>query len=430
MKRLSRIASSVAAVMVVSGGLFTVASSSGSATPPMYGALSNFDVFNDTGDVTHGFEVELDGITPSNVLYEFGAPYERYGNPTVQSIHGGADTLITYASAYDPVSGSWLQGTPSPAAITTTMGHACWTGGSPNYPVLGCEHFGFSLSANPTNVIYNWLVADKVHKGQLVAASSSPTGLPILAPTWNVQPQPNNAAPKIQAVVVAPETEGAAMCGDAVWVKVFMNQSSSKANLGHLLSGDKQVPTKADPSSGGSNGSQPGSEPILIQTGGQCSADNGPVSSQITSELQLSKNSLSVTRRYEFYKYTGAYDSENHEALSEAPSTIGTLISNQMVALNLNQGAALDIVAPSVRITTKSPGSTKQRTFSVQFAAKDNLSKSFTYFCSLDRSIPKPCASGVTLTKLSKMTHRFEVYASDKAGNASKPAQIIWRVKA
>lgn len=413
---------------LAAGGTTSVVASTGGATAPIFGALSNFDVFNDTGQTTRGFEVELDGIQPSNVLYEFGAPYQRYGNPTVTSIHNGADTLITYASAYDATQGGWQVGTPvPPGPISATGGHECWTGGSANYPTLGCEHFGFSLSANPTNTIYNWLIADPHSPGHLTTASGPSTGIPILTPSWNVQAGVNNV-PKVVAVVVAPETEGAALCGDAVWVKVFMNQSSSKASLGHLLTGDKEVPTKADASSGGSNGGQPGSEPILIQTGGVCTADNGTVSSQIQSELQLAKNSLSVVRRYEFYKYTGPYDAESHEALSEALSTMGTKIGNQMVALNLNQGAALDVTPPTVTISTNSPGTTKATSLTVAFSARDNVSKSFTFFCALDGAVPSSCKSGLKVTALRVGAHKLSVYASDAAGNASTPVTLRWTV--
>ena len=33
------------------------------------GALSNFDTFNDTGKVAHGFEIELDGVSSADVQY-------------------------------------------------------------------------------------------------------------------------------------------------------------------------------------------------------------------------------------------------------------------------------------------------------------------------------------------------------------------------
>jgi hypothetical protein len=156
--------------LTVATGSF-VGTSSGS-TPPQFGTLSNFDVFNDTGQVTHGFEIELDGISPANVTYEFGAPYERYGNPTVAATATG--TMVTYASSYDAATKSWAAGTPlAPSTITPTMGHQCWTGGSASYVNDGCDHFGLGLNATPTTVTYNWLLADPAHPGSLVTASGS-----------------------------------------------------------------------------------------------------------------------------------------------------------------------------------------------------------------------------------------------------------------
>ena len=46
-----------------------------------YGTLDNFDAVNDIGVETHGFEIELEGISPADVAYFFGTPYERYGDP-------------------------------------------------------------------------------------------------------------------------------------------------------------------------------------------------------------------------------------------------------------------------------------------------------------------------------------------------------------
>ncbi len=51
----------------------------------LYGSLSNFDVVNDTGEVCHGFEIELEGVNPSDIAFTFGAPYIRYGDPTLVS---------------------------------------------------------------------------------------------------------------------------------------------------------------------------------------------------------------------------------------------------------------------------------------------------------------------------------------------------------
>ena len=46
-------------------------------TVTMFGALSNFDVLNDTGQDAHGFEIELDGVTPAQAPYYFTAKIGR-----------------------------------------------------------------------------------------------------------------------------------------------------------------------------------------------------------------------------------------------------------------------------------------------------------------------------------------------------------------
>ena len=38
----------------------------------IYGTLDNFDVINDTGGETHGFEIELEGISASDVATDVG----------------------------------------------------------------------------------------------------------------------------------------------------------------------------------------------------------------------------------------------------------------------------------------------------------------------------------------------------------------------
>ena len=50
-------------------------------TANVYGSLGNFDVINHTGDYSHGFEIELEGIQPQNVYYSFSA--QRYGAANV-----------------------------------------------------------------------------------------------------------------------------------------------------------------------------------------------------------------------------------------------------------------------------------------------------------------------------------------------------------
>ena len=96
---------SLLAVLVVSAAVTFVVARSSSATPPIYGSLSNFDVYNDTGQVTHGFEIDLEGISTTDVQYTFGAPYERYGDPVVSATSTGVK--VVYASGYDAATQSW-----------------------------------------------------------------------------------------------------------------------------------------------------------------------------------------------------------------------------------------------------------------------------------------------------------------------------------
>lgn len=291
-----------------------------------FGTLSNFDVFNDTGRECHGFEIELDGLSSQDVTFTFGAPYQRYGNPVIVDFAGGV--YVRYESAYDAAAQTFTATTPlAPAVITPTGGHACWTGGSADYLTSGCEHFGIGLSGNPTKTVYRWLVADPNNAGAL---QPSGTNVSIPAPAWSVaQPAPG-APPVVQAVLPAVKPEVEAQFGEAVWVKVFVTESPDQAELHHLVTDDPAVPQEA---------SETEMEWVLLQ-----SDPSGGGNSELASEGQVGNGNESVTRRYEFYKYTGAYDPENHEAMCGGdgscnpplPNEIGNYIGSQMAAVNLN----------------------------------------------------------------------------------------------
>lgn len=289
----------------------------------MFGALSNFDVFNDTGQECHGFEIELDGVTSQDVLFTFGDPYERYGNPKVVDFAGGV--YVRYESPYDSVKQMFTQTTPlAPSVITPTGGHACWTGGSADYLTSGCEHFGVGINGNPTATVYRWLVADPANPGAL---QPSGTKVSIPAPVWSVAtPTPGavNPAPVVAAVIRPEPPEPGFQFGDAIWVKVFKTESADPAELHHLVTDDPRVPQDQ---------SETETEWMLLQAGGKGR-------DQLENEGQIGEGNESVTRRYEFYEYTGAYDAESHEALPVNDSNpdagdIGNYIGAQMAALNL-----------------------------------------------------------------------------------------------
>ena len=56
------------------------------------------------------------------------------------------------------------------------------------------------------------------------------------------------------------------------------------------------------------------------------------------------------------------------------------------------------------------------------------MSKTFTFYCALDKAIPSVCKTGVKLTGLTSGVHALAVYAADQAGNASKAVSLRWTV--
>jgi uncharacterized protein (TIGR03437 family) len=305
------------------------------------GSLSNFDVFNDTGQQCHGFEIELDGLTSSDIASTFGGPgYIRYDVPKLVDFAGGV--VVRYESSKD-AAGHFTVGTPLPqAAPTQTAGHSCWIGGTPGYEAMGCEHFGVGMFKNPTAVVYRWLVEDPSNLGTLIRAGSN---VNIAAPLWSVLPPVAvGGAPVVNADIDAPKAP-AQQFGDAVWVKVFESESSDnpdKSELNHLLTDDPLVPQDA--------GHQE-VELELSQTN-----PSKPENGRLQHGKPLGNGSQSVIRRFEFYKYTGPYTAE-HEAACGQPTSgknggcnglspaalaqfIGPYIGAQMAAAQLGPIAA------------------------------------------------------------------------------------------
>ena len=160
-----------------------------------FGSLSNFDVINDTGQPCNGFEIELEGLTSSAVVYTFGEnpadpahPYIRYGKPAIVPNATGTGVIVRYASPYDGGAKKFTEATPAATSpYPVTMGHQCWTFGDPlHYPTSGCEHFGVSLIGNPTKTTYRWLVGDNATGTLKVAGISGNPSIP--APVLRSRP--------------------------------------------------------------------------------------------------------------------------------------------------------------------------------------------------------------------------------------------------
>jgi len=327
-------------------------------TPPslsqtLVGTLSNFDVSNDTNETCHGFEIEIDGVDCSQITYTFGAPWSRYGDPSLEpkldSSSNVVGCYIRYRSQYNNNTNSWVQGTvvtPAANAQLTTCGHACYNGGpiGAQYDTSGCEHFGLGLNyvASPTSTIYRWIVADPATPGQLKVFG---TNVKIPAVSWNgyvaPNPNPNPAQPAAQVNVVQAqiEEEPNPVCSkygaEARWVKVFQRESPDHLQLEELVSDNPKVPK-------GEDAAEIEIEWQLMQALPTCDENGGPLAANnsLVLEKELGADSNALTKRYEFFKYTGAYDPETNEALpiSDSPpnaTDLGDYIGSQMVAANL-----------------------------------------------------------------------------------------------
>ena len=110
--------------------------------------MGNFDVYNDTGQDAYGFQIELDGIGPQQVIAEFAST--RYGPPSIIPFAGGI--YVRYDVQWNPQSQTFTVSTTVPASFTPTLGHACVL-----TFVNGCDHYGVVVNANATNTVMRWL---------------------------------------------------------------------------------------------------------------------------------------------------------------------------------------------------------------------------------------------------------------------------------
>ena len=72
---MKRLMSRIALIGAVALGLPALAQAQSAI---IYGSLSNFDISNDTGQICHGFEIQLDGIQPA--AYGGSFNFTSYGN--------------------------------------------------------------------------------------------------------------------------------------------------------------------------------------------------------------------------------------------------------------------------------------------------------------------------------------------------------------
>jgi len=325
-----------------------VAPISSQAQTTTVGNLANFDVLNDTGQETHGFEIQIEGITSKDIYRIFGnwagTNVIRYGQGTATDYPGGV--YVRWMSAWDPNTQTFAPGTPVPVSLKTVPGESCWTMGMGSaYYSAGCEHFGISAYRNPTNVTYRWMVADPQNPGALIPSGSN---VSIPAPTWTVvaPAQVGNPPVVVAEIVAPPAPEPVFQYGEAQWVKVYKTELLREVQLEDLVGGNggvaPQDPAELEVSWG------------LIQQDPQQGRQKRK--GRQVNQGNLGNGSHSVLRRYEYYKYAGVYDPATHEALCGGDGTCNAPLDGELGDAIGAQNAAANVAVPSITVTTAGSG--------------------------------------------------------------------------
>ena len=323
---MKRFMSRAALVGVVALGLPALAQAQSAI---IYGQLSNFDISNDTGQVCHGFEIDLDGVQVSD--YQGSFTSNRYGNPAVAATPTGVS--VTWKSTQDPATGAWA---------TRTLQHTvpwfsgqCYQWVAATYENGGCEHFGTYFTGNATKVTSRWLCESQ--GSSAIAPVEPPTAVPYASYYVVAPAQPNNP-PDLVAEVDAPEPpEAPELYGDAQWTKVYKVELQRALTLDELMADNPGMPAdisqleadyqilQAEPAAGGN-----GNRRRHRHQGG------------------IAPTTRAVVRRIEVYAFTGQYDPVTHEALcadllcnAPAADEIGELVDVQFTAANVQPDALL-----------------------------------------------------------------------------------------
>ncbi len=281
-----------------------------------YGSINNFDTVNDTGHECHGFEIELDDCHSTDITYTYN--YNHYGAPEISednTVAGHPKVFIKWQSKKN-ADGTWTAYTAIPAApIPPTQGHQ-FTNPAVNF---GGEHFGCGYKVQPSAVLYNWLIDDGT--GTLIHGGA----VQVSTPTFTYYPPVAAAPPQVVAVIVPPPppVPPPLQFGKAVWVKEIKTttHNAEKIKLRELVSDDPANPNDKNWKNG---------EPDEVEVEWRILQKNsglpdGGVNNNVAAAPEALPNGNEViTRRYEFYKYTGPTDTETGEAMADAVGADGT----------------------------------------------------------------------------------------------------------
>lgn len=328
-----------------------------------YGSINNFDTVNDTGHVCHGFEIEIEDCHSTDITYTYD--YNHYGTCKItqdDSVPGHPRTFIRWASKKNP-DGSWASHTAIPSGpINPTDGHQ-FTNPAVNF---GGEHFGVGYSAPVGAIRYCWLIDDGA--GNLVSGGT----VQVSTPVYTYYPPFNGMPAQVQAEIDPPEPDEPDVMefGNAVWVKEIRTTShnTNEVKLRDLVSDNPDRPDEINWKNG---------EPDEVETEWQIlqkdyGKEDGGVNNNVPAAPEdLPNGDEVVTRRYEFFKYTGPVDPESGEAIADVVGPDGIhgegIVEIAGVEVDLStlevvgeftgsQMAAVDVKAPVALIDHVSEG--------------------------------------------------------------------------
>lgn len=308
-------------------GALVCAPSAGQAQSAIiYGQLSNFDISNDTGRVCHGFDIDIDGVAPTDVPYGFTAT--RYGTPTITATATG--TKIHWESPFDASTGQWQ---------TRTLQHTvpwfsgqCYSWVPGTYDNGGCEHFGSWTNTSPAKVTSRWLCEDAALPAGQLRAMDPPTAVPYV--DYVVQPAVRAGdPPQLIADVDAVEpAEAPSVYGEAQWERSYLMELPRPLTVEELMA-DNPAAVPLDPA-------QLESDYQILQD--EPAAGGNGRRKRHRHQGNISPTTRAVVRRIELWSYTGSYDPITNEAIcldglcnAPDPSEIGQMLSMQMTAANV-----------------------------------------------------------------------------------------------
>jgi hypothetical protein len=282
-----------------------------------YGSINNFDTVNDTGHECHGFEIEIDDCQSTDITYTYN--YNHYGAPRIEqddTDHLHPKCRIRWESKKN-TNGTWAAFTAIPTGpISPTNGHM-FTNPSVNF---GGEHFGVGYRVAATVVKYNWLIDSG--SGLLVHGGAVQVATPVF--TYYPPVVGNPAPAQVQAVIAPPPPPVPPVkeFGKAVWVKEIKTTTHNhkEIKLRELVSDDPADANDKNWANGEPDEVELEWRILQLKTS---APDGGPNAELAAAPEDLPNGDEVVTRRYEFYKYTGPLDAESGEAMADAVDADG-----------------------------------------------------------------------------------------------------------